>query len=100
MGLTGVHIRSIWLSMPGQDEVFLELFEFVSPDDHSIGYANTPGYAHMAIDVMDLVAACAAILRAGGSPLGEITDLGTDEIPYRAVYMRDPEGNIIELAEA
>lgn len=49
---------------------------------------------------MDLVAACAAILRAGGSPLGEITDLGTDEIPYRAVYMRDPEGNIIELAEA
>lgn len=45
MGLTGVHIRSIWLFMPGQDEVFLELFEFVSPDDHSIGYANTPGYA-------------------------------------------------------
>ncbi|MBO9450429.1 VOC family protein [Tropicibacter sp. R16_0] len=99
MGLSGVEIRSVWLSMPGSDEVFLELFQFASPGEGAVGFANTPGYAHIAFDVSDLRASCDAITKAGGTSLGEITNLGTNETPYRAVYMRDPEGNIIELGE-
>ncbi|GAB5436217.1 VOC family protein [Falsiruegeria mediterranea] len=99
IGLSGVEIRSVWLSAPGRDEVFLELFQFASPSDGAVGFANTPGYAHMAFDVCDLEATCDAITRAGGSALGEITNLGTDENPHLAVYMRDPEGNIIELGQ-
>ncbi|WP_255456172.1 VOC family protein [Tropicibacter sp. Alg240-R139] len=94
MGLSRVQIRSVWLSMPGCDEVFLELFQFASPGDRTGDHANTPGYAHMAFDVSDLVATCDAILRAGGFALGEVTNLGTDENPSLAVYMRDPEGSI------
>lgn len=99
MGLSGVEIRSVWLSTPGSDEVFLELFQFASTSDGDVGHANTPGFAHMAFEVSDLEAICDAITKAGGAALGEIANLGTDKNPYLAVYMRDPEGNIIELGQ-
>lgn len=97
IGLTGAKIRSVWLSLPGSGDLFLELFEFADLYDRPAGSANTTGYAHVAFEVDDLKATHAAILQAGGSALGEVTNLSSDEAPYFAVYMRDPEGNIIEL---
>jgi predicted enzyme related to lactoylglutathione lyase len=48
--------------------------------------------------VDDVDAACADILRAGG---GRVGDLVTTDIPdagrIRFAYMRDPEGNILEI---
>ncbi|MCE8518695.1 VOC family protein [Ruegeria pomeroyi] len=45
-------------------------------------------------------AALRAILTAGGGQHGEITDPASAEHPCRALYMRDPEGNLIELEQA
>ncbi|SLN12225.1 Glyoxalase-like domain protein [Falsiruegeria litorea R37] len=97
IGLRGAKIRSVWLSLPGAVDMFLELFEFAAYEDRPAGSANSAGYAHVAFEVEDLQAAHEGILQAGGSALGEVTNLGSDETPYFAVYMRDPEGNIIEL---
>ena len=40
-----------------------------------------------------------AIFEAGGSQLGEITNFGTADEPFLIVYVRDYEGNILELEQ-
>lgn len=61
---------------------------------------NEPGYGHIALEVADIRATWAAIIAGGGSAEGEIVDLGSTGSPFLAVYMRDPEGNIVELEQA
>ncbi|MBL4784481.1 MAG: hypothetical protein JKY49_03540 [Cohaesibacteraceae bacterium] len=39
------------------------------------------------------------ILEAGGSSIGEITNFGTTDNPFLIVYMRDCEGNVLELEQ-
>jgi hypothetical protein len=39
------------------------------------------------------------VIEAGGTPLGQTTDLGTPEAPFLFVYLRDPEGNVVELEQ-
>jgi hypothetical protein len=35
----------------------------------------------------------------GRKALGGITDFGTADTPFLVVYMRDPEGNVVELEQ-
>jgi predicted enzyme related to lactoylglutathione lyase len=49
--------------------------------------------------VEDIQATFDAVIEAGGTPLGEITSLGTAASPFIYVYVRDPEGNVIELEQ-
>ena len=66
--------------------------------DHSQG-VNEPGFAHLSFETDDINAALAATIDAGGAPLGEVTDFGSDDSPFLIVYLRDPEGNILELEQ-
>lgn len=101
-GLPGAELRGLHLRLPGYgaDGPTLEIFEYVPPVDGSKPAINHPGFAHIAFVVDDVPSARQAVLAAGGSDLGEVvrhTIPGAGEITL--VYMRDPEGNLLELQQ-
>ena len=98
-GVPNAEIFAAWLSLPGVDGPFLEIFEYKSIHDCPPPPVNQPGYGHICFEVDDIQATFDAVIKAGGTPLGEITDFGSTEAAFSYVYMRDPEGNVIELEQ-
>ncbi|PZU88391.1 MAG: glyoxalase [Chelatococcus sp.] len=99
-GLADAVIRSVWLSLPGTQAPFLEIHEHETTHDRGPPQVNEPGFGHLAFEVDDIGGTLAAIVEAGGTQLGEITDFGSDDKPLLIVYARDPEGNILELEQS
>jgi predicted enzyme related to lactoylglutathione lyase len=59
---------------------------------------NDTGYGHLAFSVSDVSTAAREIVDHGGTLLGQIattTVTGVGEL--EVIYVRDPEGNIIQL---
>jgi catechol 2,3-dioxygenase-like lactoylglutathione lyase family enzyme len=94
-GLKGMHLR-----LPGYEEEgpTIEIFEYEQAEDRERPAINRPGFAHIAFAVDDVAAARDEVLAAGGLPYGELTVFETsDGHKVTMIYLRDPEGNIIEL---
>ncbi len=98
-GLPGVEIYAIWLNISGPEAPFLEIMQYAPMAERPAPEVNAPGFGHMALAVPDLAATVERVLRCGGSLQGEITDFGTQARPHLIVYLRDPEGNILELEQ-
>ena len=98
-GVPNCEIYSVWLALPGVETPFLEIHQYRETSDRSLPLVNQPGYGHIAFEVEDIRAMRDEIIRAGGSDQGKITRLGPDDASFLAVYLRDPEGNLIELEE-
>ncbi|MFK8024155.1 MAG: VOC family protein [Ilumatobacter sp.] len=82
----------------------LELFEYVSPVPTPADPDRTPadhGYTHFCLDVVDIDAEYNRLSANGvtfNSPPPTVEEMGG--VPrLRAIYGRDPDGNIIELQE-
>jgi catechol 2,3-dioxygenase-like lactoylglutathione lyase family enzyme len=92
--LQGVHLR---LPGCGVEGPTLEIFTYNSLAESSATAANRPGFGHIAFAVSDVAAARDAVVAAGGSHYGDIvtTSAGARKVTW--VYVRDPEGNLIEL---
>ncbi len=99
MGLSRARVYSVWLTFPGNDSPFLEIHQHADAFQAEEPPVDRPGYGHLAFEIPDIQATYASILRAGGRALGEVTNLGDVQRPLLAVYVRDPEGNIIELEQ-
>jgi catechol 2,3-dioxygenase-like lactoylglutathione lyase family enzyme len=77
---------------------YLELFEFTSPEPTS-KRALRPfdkGYTHFCVDVTDIEHEVER-LKTLGMTFGDRTPV--DSIILKALYGRDPEGNVIEILE-
>ncbi|MDA7948075.1 MAG: VOC family protein [Hyphomicrobiaceae bacterium] len=98
-GLPNSNIYAIWLAFPDEHGPFLEIMEYAETVRRRVPAVNELGYGHLAIEVQDLKATIEKVLRLEGSLLGQITDIGTEEKPHFVVYVRDPEGNILELEQ-
>lgn len=96
-GLPDTVIYSIWLEFPKEHGPFLEIMEYSATTNRSVPAVNEPGFGHLAISVPDLGKAVDDVLRSGGSLQGQVTNFGTEEEPHMIVYVRDSEGNILEL---
>lgn len=96
-GLPASDICSIWLDFPDRSKPFLEIMEYSDVAQGGVRPINAPGDGHLALQVPDLEAALDRILDCGGSQQGEIVNLGTSERPCLCVFVRDPEGNVLEL---
>jgi len=89
--------RSVVLSA---GNLYLEVFQYLSPPTPGPGTERQPfdrGYTHICIDVTDIDAECTRLESAGvrfnrPPPHSEMSGL-------KAIYARDPDGNIIELQE-
>ena len=98
-GVPNAEIYAAWLGLPGVDGPFLEIFQYKNTYDRPTPPVNQPGYGHISFEVEDIHATFDAVIKAGGTSLGEITDFGTAEAPFLYVYVRDPEGNVVELEQ-
>jgi catechol 2,3-dioxygenase-like lactoylglutathione lyase family enzyme len=99
-GVPGARVQGAHLRLPGFGDQgpTLEIFQYNQSLGSPPAAVNHRGLVHVAFEVEDVKAAQDAVLAAGGSSVGEVVTLPVSET--RAVtfaYVRDPEGNIIEL---
>lgn len=66
--------------------------------EHPIVRPNTPGFSHIAFEVDDVSAVAEAVIKQGGSAVGELLTKDIPGVGSLAVqYVADPEENIIEI---
>lgn len=100
VGLRGSAARQTMLKA---GNAFLELFEYESPVGRAAPAERSPadhGYTHFCIDVLDIDAECERL--AGLGMTFHALPPTVDELGHarlRAIYARDPDGNIVELQE-
>jgi predicted enzyme related to lactoylglutathione lyase len=98
-GVPGARLQGVHLRLPGQgpEGPTLEVFQYSELDD-SEPAVNRPGFAHIAFSVASVEDARAEVLLHGGSAVGDIVTLTTttgSRVTW--CYVRDPEGNVVEL---
>jgi predicted enzyme related to lactoylglutathione lyase len=98
--IQGVHIEGIHLMLPGNDKgPTLEIFSY----NHTLERSSSPqinetGFTHIAFRVDDIRFYIDKVLEFGGSFYGEISEAEIKNVgKLKAVYMRDPERNIVEI---
>lgn len=99
-GIHGAHLRGLHLRLPGHgpDGPTLEIFTYDSTVAGPGSVPDRAGFGHIAFQVPDVHAAVRAVRAHGGSDLGEIVEVEVPGAgPLTWAYVRDPEGNIIEL---
>jgi catechol 2,3-dioxygenase-like lactoylglutathione lyase family enzyme len=98
--LPGARLQGVHLRLPGHgaDGPTLELFHYSELADEVERAVNRAGFGHIAFSVASVRDAHDEVLAHGGSALGEIVTLTTAAgARVTWCYVRDPEGNIIEL---
>jgi catechol 2,3-dioxygenase-like lactoylglutathione lyase family enzyme len=97
-GLAGVRAEMMMVRTPDGTGK-LELVKYHAPADDEGPQpwpANRPGFRHICIEVEDLNAIVDRLRDDGFDTVGEVQDYAD---VYRLVYVRGPEGLIVELAE-
>lgn len=97
--LKDANINGMHLRLPGySDGPTLEIFQYNQEKDTQKPYPNTPGLGHLAFSVPDVEETAEKILENGGEWVGELTTVDIEGVGVLVfAYMRDPEGNIIEI---
>lgn len=99
-GISGAGLQGVHLHLPGHGSggPTLEIFQYSELADEGEKAVNRPGYGHIAFSVENVKEAREEILSHGGTTVGDVVTLSP--APGERVtwcYVRDPEGNIIEL---
>jgi catechol 2,3-dioxygenase-like lactoylglutathione lyase family enzyme len=97
-GLDGVRAQIVMARAPDGSGK-LELVKYVTPADDNGAQplpANRLGFRHICLEIKDLNGVVDRLRDDGFDTVGEIQDYGN---VYRLVYVRGPEGLIVELAE-
>ncbi len=99
-GVHKAHIKGAHLRLPGwgNQGPTLEIFQYTQNEHQPQPLSNRKGLGHLAFEVEDVEATLEKALAFGGERYGEVAvhtieSLGT----LTVVYLRDPDGNIIEL---
>ena len=99
-GIPGATLRGMHLRLPGYGDngPTVEIFQYNYLAERPATAVNRPGWGHLAFAVEDVAAARAAVLAAGGRPVGEVVTLQiASGAKVTWCYVSDPEGNVIEL---
>jgi len=94
------HVKGAHLKLPGyKDGPTLEIFSYNKSLKRSHpSQINEMGYAHIAFKVDNIKKYVNRVLENGGKFYSEISETDIEGVGHiTVVYMRDPEGNIIEL---
>lgn len=98
VGYPDAHVRMAHLRFPG-DEHRVELFEYVEPEPQgAAGEPRDVGITHICLAVDDIDAVLGRVMSAGGRAFSSpvLVDTGANA-GGRGVYVRDPDGIILEL---
>jgi predicted enzyme related to lactoylglutathione lyase len=99
-GIPGAEISGAHLRLPGcgEEGPTLEIFQYGTMPDHPAGHPNTPGFSHIAFAVDDVERTAQTAFDQGASPVGELVVKDVPGVGILTVhYVRDPEGNIVEI---
>ena len=99
-GVPGSAVKGVHLRLPGQGSngPTLEIYSYSITADPVRPEVNRPGFAHIAFVVPDVRTAQQEVIDEGGETVGDIVTLETATgARVTWCYVRDPEGNIIEL---
>jgi len=99
-GLKNAKLQGAHLSLPGYEKngPTLEIYQYEIIEHQNDIPPNRKGFGHIAFEVENVEKIRDKVLRNGGKRMGDITKKkieGKGEITF--VYVRDPEGNLIEL---
>jgi len=95
-----VKIKGIHLKLPGYDNgPTLEIFEYNSASETTNEQLiNDLGFRHIAFHVSDVEETMIRLIVNGGEKYGELIEKEIKGLGIiKAIYARDPEGNIIEI---
>ena len=100
VGEPGAHVRMAHLAFDGEG-TRIELFEYLSPAGGR--HAQRPadvGFAHVCVACDDIEERLERLVAAGGAAItGPVTiDTGANA-GGRGLYLRDPDGHVVELFE-
>ena len=99
-GLTGARLQGMHLRLPGHGPggPTLEVYSYDDTSERAPSMPNVTGYGHLAFLVADVPSAVDEVLQHGGSLLGQIARTAVPGVgELEVIYVRDPEGNIVEL---
>lgn len=100
VGEPGAHVRMAHLAFGGEGPR-IELFQYLSPSggQHRSRPADQ-GFAHVCVACDDLDERLEELSAAGGVPFSDpvVIDTGVNR-GGRGVYLRDPDGHVVELFE-
>ncbi|HLG55294.1 MAG TPA: VOC family protein [Vicinamibacterales bacterium] len=102
-GVPGARLRGMHLRLPGRgaDGPTLEIFEYAQGAPDVERAVNRPGFAHIAFAVDSVPDARDEVLSHGGTAVGDLVSVTVSTtIRVTWCYVRDLEGNIIELQHA
>ena len=97
-GLDGVQAQIVMARAPDGSGK-LELVKYLTPADENGAQPLAPnrlGFRHICLEIKDLNGTVDRLRDEGFATVGEVQDYGN---VYRLVYVRGPEGLIVELAE-
>ncbi len=100
--LQGMHLRLPGYDFPGCEEngPTLEIYQYAQILDRPEAAANRKGYGHIAFQVDDVEQVRRQVLMHGGQSLGEISQTEVEGVGHLTfTYMKDPEGNIVEIQQ-
>ena len=98
--IQGVRVKGIHLKLPGYDNgPTLEIFEYnVASKSAKNELINDPGFSHIAFHVTSVEEIIDRLMANGGALYGELIEKEINGIGIiKAIYAKDPEGNIIEI---
>ncbi len=98
--ISDVQIKGIHLKLPGYENgPTLEIFSYNHPLDRNYHIQiNEIGFTHIAFRTDNVREIVEKVLAYGGSFYGEVVETKIENVgTLTAVYMRDPEKNIIEI---
>jgi len=100
VGEPGAHVRMAHLAFGGEGPR-IELFQYLAPSGgQHLSRPADQGFAHVCVACEDLDERMKRLVAAGGTPFSEpvVIDTGVNR-GGRGVYLRDPDGHVVELFE-
>ena len=100
VGEPGAHVRMAHLAFRGEG-TRIELFEYVAPaGGRHVQRPADVGFAHICVECDDLDDRLDRLVAAGGIAFSDAVEIDTGvNRGGRGVYLRDPDGHVVELFE-
>lgn len=99
VNLKDAEINSIELTLPGYSEgyPYLEIFSYSDLIEGGTKSSNTTGYTHLSFEVEDVGSIYDKAILNGAFKYGELIKKEFKSGTLTFVYIKDPDGNIIEI---
>lgn len=99
-GVANASLQGVHLLLPGFDKngPTLEIYQYSNIEQQELVNPNTRGIGHLAFEVDNVPEIYTQVIKYGGSACGDISTREIDQLgQITFVYVRDPDGNLIEL---